>query len=94
MYYTTTKVRSCPKITALVIIQIILLCFCNTPMCRSSLPEIIYLMLQYSYYCYPGISKLTDLQKKKKNSKNSQAHYFLINMSNYSYFLAFLNRKK
>lgn len=49
-------------------------------------------MLQYSYYCYPGISKLTDLQKK--NSKNSQAHYFLINMSNYNYLLAFLNRKK
>lgn len=38
----------------------------NTPVYRSSLTEMIFVMLQYNYYCDPLMFKFTILQKRKR----------------------------
>lgn len=66
--------NSCPKWTAFIIAKMIF-CFLimvNVPVCWSSFPEIIFLMLKYNYHWHPWISKLAVLQEKKNNWKNEQ----------------------
>lgn len=56
------------KLTVLVITEIIFNVFVtvNTPLCESSLIEIILFMSKFKYCCYLLISKLTGLQLKNR----------------------------